>query len=209
MIMTKNKESNIRHLNLHLCKPGCWTDNELPTIVHNELVPPPRLISFKECKKSKDFQAGIHFFIDDTDFEQVWTFPERYVSLFSKFACVIMPDFSVYDDVAIPVQHWNIYRSRVLGMFWQSQGIKVVPTIPFAGYEFDCYATTGLPTNSIVAVSTVGSIRNYNKRLSFQRGLDVLWHRIHPKIILVYGRADNFSFHQMEVYSYEQFKIPT
>jgi hypothetical protein len=205
--MTKNKECNIRHLNLHLCKPGCWAENELPRIEHNEVTPPPRLISFKECKKSKDYEAGVHFYIDDKEFEQVWTTPERYVELLSKFACVIMPDFSVYNDVALPVQHWNVYRSRVLGMYWQSQGIKVIPTIPFADYEFNCYATIGLPINSIVAVSTVGSIKNYNKRLSFQSGLDVVWHHLHPEIILVYGYTSNFSFHKMKVYSYEQFKI--
>lgn len=207
--MTENKMCNIRHLNLHLCKPGCWAENELPLINHNDVEPPPRLISFKESKKSKDFDAGVHFYIDDRDFEQVWSYPERYVGLLSKFACVIMPDFSVYYDVALPIQHWNIYRSRLLGMYWQSQGIKVIPTIPFAGYEFDCYATIGLPSHSIVAVSTVGSIKNYEKRVSFQNGLDVLWSRLHPRIILVYGNVADFSFHQMKVYAYEPFKIPT
>lgn len=206
--MTKNKIKNIRHLNLHLCKPGCWAENELPIIEHNEVAPPPRLISFKECKKSKDFEAGVHFYIDDSYFEQVWSNPERYVGLLSKFACIIMPDFSVYNDVALPVQHWNIYRSRLLGMYWQSQGIKVIPTIPFGGYELNCYATLGLPINSIVAVSTVGSIKNRNKRLAFQAGLDVIWCRLHPKTILVYGDIAEFSFHQMKVYPYEQFKIP-
>lgn len=206
--MSQNKERNIRHLNLHLCKPGCWAENELPWIEHIEVVPPPRLISFKECKKSKDYEAGVHFYIDDKEFEQVWNSPERFVGLLSKFACVIMPDFIIYNDAALPVQHWNIYRSRVIGMYWQRQGIKVIPTIPFAGYEFNCYATIGLPSNSIVAVSTVGSIKNFNKRMSFQSGLDVIWHHLHPKIILVYGDTANFSFHQMKVFTYEQFKIP-
>lgn len=116
--------------------------------------------------------------------------------------------FFNFIDAALPVQHWNIYRSRVIGMYWQRQGIKVIPTIPFAGYEFNCYATIGLPSNSIVAVSTVGSIKNFNKRMSFQSGLDVIWHHLHPKIILVYGDTANFSFHQMKVFTYEQFKIP-
>lgn len=205
--MSVNKDCNIKHLNLHLCRPGCWAENELPLIEHNEVVPPPRLISFKECKKSKDYEAGVHFYIDDVDFEQVWKNPERYVGLLSKFACVIMPDFSVYNDVAIPVQHWNIYRSRVLGMYWQSMGMKVIPTIPFAGYEFNCYATLGLPTDSIVAVSTVGSIRNRDKRVAFQSGLDVIWFHLRPRIILVYGDITPFNFHEMKVYSYEQFKI--
>lgn len=207
--MSQNKDSNIRHLNLHLCRPGCWAENELPIIRHNDIVPPPRLISFKDCKKSRDFEAGVHFYIDDKDFEQVWNCPEKYIQILSKFACVIMPDFSVYDDVAQPIQHWNIYRSRVLGMFWQSKGIKVIPTIPFAGYEFNCYATIGLPENSTVAVSTVGSIKNRDKRVSFQSGLDVIWFHLHPRIILVYGDIADFNFHQMKVYSYEQFKIPT
>lgn len=207
--MSVNIVKNFRHLNLHLCKPGCWVENELPKIEHNDVIPPPRLISFKDCKKSKDYEAGVHFYIDDINFEQVWSCPERYVGLLSRFACVIMPDFSVYSDVARPVQRWNIYRSRVLGMYWQSQGIKVVATIPFAGYEFNCYATMGLPTNSIVAVSTVGSIKDRDKRVAFQAGLDVIWFHLHPKVILVHGDVSKFYFHQMKVVSYEQFKIPT
>lgn len=205
--MRSNKYRNIRHLNLHLCRPGCWAENELPKITHNELIPPPRLISFKESKKSNDYEAGVHFYIDDKEFEQVWSNPERYVNFLTKFAYVIMPDFSVYSDAAIPVQHWNIYRSRVLGMYWQSKGIKVIPTIPFAGYEFNCYATIGLPEHSNVAVSTVGSIKNHDKRVSFQSGLDVIWFHLRPRNILVYGDISNFNFHGMKVYSYEQFKI--
>ncbi len=199
---------NIRHLNLHLCRPDCWAENELPFIDRIEVSPPVRLISFKECKKSSDFEAGVHFYIDDADFEQVWSRPERYVNLLSKFACVIMPDFSVYNDVAVPVQHWNLYRSRILGMFWQKQGVKVVPTIPFASYEFDCYATIGLPKDSVIAVSTVGATRTRDQRVSFQAGIDVVWSHLHPKTIFVYGDASKFSFHQMQVYSYEPFKIP-
>lgn len=201
--------SNIRRLNLHLCQPGCWAENELPIIAHNEIVPPTRLLSFKECKKSKDFEAGVHFYIDDKDFEQVWTYPERYVDLLSKFSCVVLPDFSVYYDAANPINQWNLYRSRTLGMYWQKNGLNVVPTIPFAGFEFNCYATIGLPQKSVVAVSTVGSVRNYNKRLAFQSGIDVIWSRLHPQIILVYGNLADFSFYDMKVYNYEQFKVST
>ena len=206
--MTINKTKNIRHLNLHLCRPGCWESDELPIIKHEEVALPPKLLSFRECKKSSDYEAGIHFFIDDIYFEQVWTHPEKYVKLLSKFACVIMPDFSIYWDVAKPVKLWNLYRSRVLGMYWQSQGIKVIPTIPFADYEFNCYATICLPKSSIVAVSTVGCLKSRDQRVAFQAGLDVILFHLRPKAIVVYGNASNFSFHQMKVYSYENFKIP-
>ena len=178
--MRQHLEKNIRHLNLHLCHPGCWAENELPIIRESDVTPPPRLISFKECKRSHDHEAGIHFFIDDVYFEQVWKYPERYLTLLSKFACVIMPDFSVYDDVAVPVQRWNLYRSRLLGMYWQSNGINVIPTVPVSGYESNCYATIGLPSNNTIAVSTVGSLKDPNRRKAFQSGLDTICTRLHP-----------------------------
>ncbi len=205
--MRQHLKTNIKHLNLHLCKPGCWEQNELPIIKPNDIIPPPRLVSFKDCKRSKDYQAGVHFFIDDVYFESVWKCPERYISLLSKFACVILPDFSVYYDVAVPVQRWNLYRSRLLGMYWQSKGIKVIPTFPFAGYQFNCYAAIGLPKEITVAVSTIGSQKNPNRVKSFQDGLDLLWKHLHPKQIIVYGDHVKFNFHQMRVYSYEQFRI--
>ena len=70
-----------------------------------------------------------HFFIDDYQFERLWTSPRKYVDILRPYECVLTPDFSLYMDMPDPMQAWNHYRALALGHFWQDQGLKVVPTL--------------------------------------------------------------------------------
>lgn len=199
--MSKNFKKNIRHLKLNYCQPADFHDNELPFIKPCNKIP-CKLISFKECKKSKDYDAWIHFYIDDVDFEGVWTNPNQYIELFSKFGGIIMPDYSIYWDAPNPVTHWNLYRSRVIGKILQDKGFNVIPTVPFGTFEFNQYALKGLEKDSIVCVSTVGSRKEHFKRMAFQNGLDVLCKKLQPNTILVYGDVSDFDFHGIKTISY-------
>ena len=49
----------------------------------------------------------------------------------------------------------------MLCKFWQDNGLKVIPTVPFAGFEFNHYALIGLEKDSVVAVSTVERLSPY------------------------------------------------
>ena len=46
---------------------------------------------------------------------------------------------------------WNIYRSRLIGQFYQRQGIKIIPTISWAEIESFDYYFQGIPKNSIIS----------------------------------------------------------
>lgn len=43
--------------------------------------------------------CGIHFFIDDYQFQRVWNQPDRYIAPLKRFQCVLTPDFSTYMDM--------------------------------------------------------------------------------------------------------------
>ena len=69
-----------------------------------------------------------------------------------------------------------------------SLGIQVIPNVRWTderSYEF-CFL--GLPQNGVVAVSTLGLLKNKTSRKYFKKGLEELLKRINPRIIIVYGK---------------------
>lgn len=57
------------------------------------------LIGFNElltCRHPEN--AGVHFFLDDYQFERFWRQPQRYLDALAKCPLVLGPDFSLYTD---------------------------------------------------------------------------------------------------------------
>lgn len=157
---------------------------------------PDRLIGFNAARTAKGdvSSAGLHFFIDDYQFQRVWNRPRDYVRLLKRFGCVLTPDFSLYRDMPLPLQVWNVYRSRLLGAWWQRQGITVIPTLQWSTpetYSFrsdTSFVWDGLPDHSTVAVSTLG-VLNDAKAMDFWRdGMMTALAALHPTRVLLYGR---------------------
>lgn len=133
-------------------------------------------------------------FIDDYQFERFWNTPERYVDLLSKFNAVLSPDFSLYMNMPMAMKLWNIYRSRLLGHYWQEQGIKVIPTIGWAELETFAFCFDGIPEGSIVAVSTIGVKRQEEAYKVWKSGMDAMIGKIKPSVILVYGGELGYNY---------------
>ena len=57
-------------------------------------------IGFNEVNtyKGKCTQTGVHFFLDDYQFERIWQRPTVYTRKLSKFKVIASPDFSLYTD---------------------------------------------------------------------------------------------------------------
>lgn len=148
---------------------------------------PRDFISFNFCKTAIEFDVGVHFCIDDYQFERVWNKPSEYLELLKKFDCVVCPDFSVYMDMPIPMRRWNVYRSRALGNYWQRNGINVVPNITFADGESYGYCFDGMPKGGTVFVSTIGVTKNKSWSETCKRGVYAAVDYIKPKRLLLLG----------------------
>lgn len=85
---------------------------DMPIIRKTEHTP-KSLLGFNHAKSSKKYESGIHFFLDDYQFERLWRSPQIYVNMLSKFDCVLTPDFSLYSDMPKSMMIWNTYRSRL------------------------------------------------------------------------------------------------
>lgn len=174
---------------------------EMPVINNNGFVP-DNIIGFNYAKTSKDKKCGIHFFLDDYQFERIWNDPKKYIEVLSKYECILSPDFSLYIDMPMPMKIWNTYRSRQIGAFYQGCGIKVIPTISWAEPETYCFCFEGIPQNSIVAVSTIGVKENSKALNIWNDGMQKMIEVIEPSCILVYGGELDFDFNGIDVRYY-------
>lgn len=165
---------------------------DIPVIEKTNFVP-GNLIGFNYAKSTKQRDTGIHFFIDDYQFERLWTSPDKYIDLLSEFECVLTPDFSLYLDMPLAIKIWNVYRSRLIGQMMQDAGITVIPTIQFAGEETYCFAFDGLPEGGTVATSTVGVMNDSSSRDLWKKGMEEAVKRLKPKTLIIYG-SDRIEF---------------
>lgn len=165
----------------------CSGDFQMPTLAACSHVP-EHLINFNEVLTSTDYGAGVHFFIDDYRFERVWNLPERYVPILKRFDCVFTPDFSLYMDMPLAMMIWNVYRSRLIGRICRNAGMKVIPTVSWAGPESYDFCFDGIEPGGAVAVSTVGVMRNSEAREIFMDGMAAMIESCRPSTILMYGK---------------------
>jgi hypothetical protein len=174
--------------------------------IRGNKVAPAKLIPFNYARTAEDFACGIHFFIDDYQFERVWNRPEHYVELLKKFECVLAPDFSLYMDMPLVIKLWNVYRSRVLAKFWQRRNVKVVPVLQWAGKDTYEFAFDGIAPGSPVAVSAVG-VRDDKTAVKFWRaGMTEAMKVVKPGVVLLYGDCPEFDFGSAEVLPYASFQ---
>lgn len=150
---------------------------------------PDDLVGFNYVKSLRgDLRRdGVHFFLDDYQFERVWRRPDLYVRMLARFWCVLTPDFSLYRDMPLAMQLYNVFRSRLIGAFWQRHGLRVIPTLQWSTPESFDFVFDGLPERSTVAVSTVGVLTDPVATALWRLGMSEALERLRPNLVLLYG----------------------
>lgn len=172
-------------------------------IIKNDNFIPSDLIGFNYAKTNDNKKTGIHFYLDDYQFERLWNDPYEYVDILKEYECILSPDFSLYLDMPMPMKIWNVYRSRQIGQFYQSMGIKVIPTLQWAEKETFEFCFKGIPKGSVVSVSTIGVKKDENAIKIWNEGMDRMIQEIEPSTILVYGGKLDYDYGNINVIYYE------
>lgn len=142
-----------------------------------------------------------HFFLDDYRFERCWKSPDSQIEELQKYQGVLSPDFSLYTNYPEAMQIWQVYRNRWCAAYWQSLGIKVIPTVGWSDSNSFKYAFLGIENNSTVAISTVGILNNEISKMLFEDGFKEMIKQINPENILIYGN-------KLEIFDkYENIKL--
>lgn len=139
------------------------------------------------AQAKKREEKGIHFFLDDYQFERLWKTPDRYLSMLYDFKYVMTPDFSTYTDFPKIIQIYNHYRKHWIGAYLQENGIDVIPTISWSTPDSYEWCFDGEPTSGAVAVSSVGTQKSKKTKELFISGYKEMVRRLQPEIIIFYG----------------------
>lgn len=130
-----------------------------------------------------------HFFLDDYRFERCFKNPDSQIEELKKYTGVLSPDFSMYLNYPKALQIWQVYRNRWCAAYWQSLGIKVIPTISWSDETSYEYAFLGVEKNFTVAIATVGVLNDKHAQALFMQGFEEMIQRLEPKQILIYGNV--------------------
>lgn len=146
-------------------------------------------IGFNEALSSKKTDVGIHFFLDDYQFNRVWNNPDKYINVLKKFKCVMSPDFSLYTDYPKVLQIYNHFRKHWLAAYWQYHGIEVIPTLCWSDEKSYEWCFDGEPQGGTVAVSSVGTQKKAETKRLFLNGYNEMIKRLSPEAIIFYGNV--------------------
>ena len=131
--------------------------------------------------------TGIHFFIDDYQFERIWNDPDKYVEKLREYGAVATPDFSPYADMPHVCQLYNHYRKHWVGAFLQANGVTVIPTIRASRDERSLeWYLDGEPKEGIVIISSMWTGKDEDREY-FMREYNGMIETLNPNKIFVYG----------------------
>lgn len=159
-------------------------------ILENCRYQPVEFIGFNYAKTTKNKGSkGVHFFLDDYQFERLWRSPMAYIDLLYEYECVLTPDFSLYTDYPKALQIYNHWRKQWMGAFWQMCGMNVIPTASWSDRESFSWCFDGMPKQSTIAVSSVGTQDSKKAKAAFLDGWNECMRRLKPKTVIFYGNV--------------------
>ena len=88
-------------------------------------------------------------------------------------------------DMPILLQMYSTFKNRYCGAYFQSLGIKVIPTISWSDERSFEFCFDGIEKGCIVAVSTHG---NHKCKSEFLLGYQKMLEKIEPSAIICYGK---------------------
>ena len=148
-----------------------------------------------EDEKNLDWM--VHFFLYDYKFERIWKEPDRDIERLRRYRAVLTPDFSMYLEMNPTIQLYNTFRNRWCGAYFQSKGLRVIPTVNWGDESTFDFCFLGIPKGSTVAVSTY-MVSEHDNRCDqkdfFLKGYNEMLRRIESERIICY----NTPFPEME-----------
>lgn len=144
------------------------------------------------CPKGDRQDKIVHFFVADYLFERCWNQLDKQTGLLKQFRAVLQPDFSMYTNMPRPLQQYNHYRRMFLSAYWQSKGIRVIPTPNWSTPDSYGWCFEGMPKDSLVCVSSVGCSKNPEAKHLFKMGYEEMLRQLEPSQIIWYGKAPDW-----------------
>lgn len=159
---------------------------EFPIIKKQDInVDEIKFLSFVDAKKDdkENKDKTIHFFTYDWLFEKVYEKPEVELEKLKQYKYLLSPDFSIFTNMPLALQIESIFKNRWCGAYWQSQGLKVIPTVSWGDEKSFHFCFDGIEEGSVVAVCTY---YRENCEEEFMLGYNEMMKRIKPSKVICY-----------------------
>ena len=128
---------------------------------------------------------AVLFFIEDVRFNNILAEPWSYFDWLSQYPAVATPDVSVNTDAPLVEQFLAVYQNRLIGAIWQKMGLKVIPTVSWAGLDSYPFCFRGIERGSIVTVSSLG-IKATRHTQEFVQGFTAMIEQVKPSVVVCY-----------------------
>lgn len=127
----------------------------------------------------------VHFFTHDWLFDKVYDKAYEVSEKLSQYYALLSPDFSMFIDMPLALQINSVFKNRWCGAYWQSLGLKVIPTISWGDVRSFDFCFDGIEEGSTVAVCTY---YRENDEESFMLGYNKMLNVIKPQTIICYDQ---------------------
>lgn len=175
-------------------------DYEMPYIKKYVGAEPKKIVNYIKNVKGKE-NYFVHFYLYDYMFDGkngIWygcqqnsVKIESFLRKIEKYDGIISPDYSIYVDLPLSAQIWNIYRDRVIYAWLYELGYKVIFNLRWGDYRTYNIVFNGIEKHGTVAIGSHGLIKNPENRQIFMDGFKEMIKRIEPKEIILYGPYTN------------------
>ena len=159
---------------------------EFPIIKKQDInVDEIKFLSFVNTKNDdkENQDKTIHFFTYDWFFEKVYEKPEEQLEKLKQYKYLLSPDFSIFTNMPLALQIESIFKNRWCGAYWQSKGLKVIPTVSWGDEKSFHFCFDGIEEGSVVAVCTY---YRENCEEEFMLGYNEMMKRIKPSMVICY-----------------------
>lgn len=167
---------------------------QMPAVKAVRDIAPEKMMAFDEFARKRPPNCAAHCFKGDHILERLWCRPGYYGEKLKSASFVTMPDFSASPLMPLFPLGYNLFRAKRMAQLWTDMGIAVVPTPIWASPDTYDICFDGMPKGSLLAISTVGTIRDPLARAMFPHGLRETLSRLEPSGILLYGPAPRIGF---------------
>lgn len=192
--MTKNSDyesdkQNKKQLlvrNEFLYYGNCVGKYDMPLVKKQNIdVEKIKFLSYSSTKNDdiENKDKTVHFFTYDWKFEKVYLNPNEELQKLSQYYSLLTPDFSVFTNMPRALQIESVFKNRWCGAFWQSKGLKVIPTVSWGDERSFDFCFDGIEEGSIVAVCTY---YRENCEEEFMLDYNEMMKRIKPSVVLCY-----------------------
>lgn len=141
----------------------------------------------KRLEKIDDQQDICHCFLDDYKLSSIFGYPHKSLEHAKRYYAICTPNFTLSRDYPSVINTYNTFRTRWIGRFWQEHGIRVIPTVSWAGLSSHAYCFAGIPKEQIVALAVPDEVETIQDIRMFGDGYYEMERALKPAMVLVHG----------------------